>query len=84
MNILRRLLPATKTGAKEIEPAAVVRQLIGVTVEREWVSMLVRGRNPESADGTTGGAGVPEPEQQEMPPQELPAPVQEKNGRNRS
>jgi hypothetical protein len=68
MDILRRGAPA----AKEINADGVVHQRIEVTVEREVVSMLVRGHPQSGAQPPAGESAAPEAE-----PPELPAPAQE-------
>jgi hypothetical protein len=67
MDILRRGAPA----AKEINADGAVHQRIEVTVEREVVSMLVRGQPQGGAQPPAGESTAPEAE---LP--ELPAPAQ--------
>jgi hypothetical protein len=73
MNILRRRVPAVEAGGKEINPAGTVHRRIEVTVEREVVSVLARGkRKGQSPDGAASGS--------ESVPAELPLP-REQEGR---
>jgi len=52
MGILRRRAPKQEARKPEAEAASLVYERIEVTVEREWVATVVRGR-PE-----TGGEGA--------------------------
>jgi hypothetical protein len=74
MNILRRRVPAVEADANEMNAEGTVRQRIEVTVEREVVSVLVRGgRKGSSAKNPGGNAGG-----SELGPAELPPPQREK------
>ena len=69
MNILRRVVPAEKTRTDEKSGEEITHGRIEVTVEREWVSMLVRGQPKEGAKEPANADCWPEPG-----PPKLPAP----------
>ena len=87
----RRILPcrapSTEVRGREVQPETRVRRRVEVTVERETVSMLVRGQSAGEAAGTTPGETVIEIEATELPPAvpsslSLPAPATEDPGKN--
>ena len=67
MNILRRRVRAVEAGGKEINPAGTVRQRIEVTVEREVVSVLVRGGRKVSGENLDGEGSDLKPGLAELP-----------------
>jgi hypothetical protein len=69
MNILRRGVPAEETRKDEKSGEEIAQGRIEVTVEREWVSMLVRGQPKEGAKEPASADSGPE-----SGPPELPAP----------
>jgi hypothetical protein len=69
MNILRRGVPVEVTTKDEKNGEEITQGRIEVTVEREWVSMLVRGQPKEGAKQPASGDSGPE-----SGPPELPAP----------
>ena len=69
MNILRRGIPVEKPTKDEKSAQEVSHQRIEVTLEREWVSMLVRGQPKEGAKQPSSADNEPE-----SGPPELPAP----------
>jgi hypothetical protein len=73
-NILRRGVPATIANSKKGSAEAIVNRRIEVTVERETVTMLVRGQPKENQDGPASGKDRPESDRLELPP---PAPANE-------
>ena len=56
MGILRRRAAKQEARKPEAEAAGLVYERIEVTVEREWVATVVRGR-PETAGEGAGGQG---------------------------
>ena len=86
--ILSRRAPPTEVNGKETAANPTVRRRVEVTVERETVSMLVRGRPPEGADRTAWEETWPEvPAKKLLPPAqslvlEAVAPVPEDPDRN--
>jgi hypothetical protein len=70
MDILRRGVPAAEGNTKEISPDRTVHQRVEVTVEREVVSILVRGQPKDGAQQPAGGGAEPE-----AAPPKLPAPL---------
>jgi hypothetical protein len=69
MNILRRGVPVEETTKDEKSGEEMTHGRIEVTVEREWVSMLVRRQPKEGAkEPASGESGS------ESGPPELPAP----------
>jgi hypothetical protein len=80
MNILRRVLPETKAESRESASEPTERRRIEVTVERETVTVLVRGQpGRATAEAQTIAAepaceGEPESRPPELPP---PAPARE-------
>ena len=69
MNILRRGVSVEETTKDEKNGEEIAQGRIEVTVEREWVSMLVRHQPKEGAKEPAGGDNGPE-----SGPPELPAP----------
>ena len=81
-HILPRLAPPTEVSGKEVPPETRVRRRVEVTVERETVSMLVRGQPASEAAGTTPGETVIETKATELQPAvpshlSLPSPASE-------
>jgi hypothetical protein len=69
MNILRRGVSVKETRNDEKSGEEITHGRIEVTVEREWVSMLVRGQPKEGAkESASGDSGT------ESGPPKLPAP----------
>jgi len=70
MNILRRGVSVEETTKDEKNGEEIAHGRIEVTVEREWVSMLVRGQPREGAkEPASGDSGT------ESGPPKLPAPL---------
>jgi hypothetical protein len=69
MNILRRGVQVEKPTKDEKTAQEISHQRIEVTLEREWVSMLVRGQPKEGAKEPASADSGPE-----SGPPELPAP----------
>ena len=69
MNILRRGVQVEKPTKDEKTAQDISHQRIEVTLEREWVSMLVRGQPKEGAKEPASADSGPE-----SGPPELPAP----------
>jgi hypothetical protein len=67
MNILRRGVPAEETTKDEKSGEEIAHGRIEVTVEREWVSMLVRGQPKEGAKQPANADCWPEPEPPKLP-----------------
>jgi hypothetical protein len=67
MNILRREVPVTKAAGKEVSPEPAVSRRIEVTVERETVTILVRGQLKEGTEERANGDSDPESERPRMP-----------------
>lgn len=74
MNILRRGVPAAKAANRKNIATTSVSRRIEVTVERETVTMLVRGQ-PQDSNHTIAGNDKPKSEFLELPPS---APASEK------
>ena len=66
--ILPRRADPTEVSGKEVPPETRVRRRVEVTVERETVSMLVRGQPAGDAAGPTPGETVIEIEATELQP----------------
>ncbi|MDR3676443.1 MAG: hypothetical protein P4N24_13205 [Acidobacteriota bacterium] len=49
-----RIVAETEVAGKETDAKAIVHRRIEVTVEREWVSMLMRGQAVNGPGGTVG------------------------------
>jgi hypothetical protein len=62
MNILRRGVPVEVTRKDEKRMEEITHGRIEVTVEREWVSMLVRGHPKEGTAEPASGDSGPESE----------------------
>ena len=77
MTILRRKAPAAKVDARENEAEPIVHQRIEITVEREWISMLVRKQA-----GATRQEPAREQPGAEEPLLELPPPAPALKDRN--
>jgi hypothetical protein len=67
MNILRRGVPAEETRKDEKSGEEIAQGRIEVTVEREWVSMLVRGQPKEGAKQPASADSGPESEAPKLP-----------------
>jgi hypothetical protein len=72
MNILRRGIPALEAAGRKVAAEATLNRRIEVTVERETVTLLVRGLPKDGRDERASGGSGPESESQELPP---PAPA---------
>jgi hypothetical protein len=72
MNILRRGIPELEAASKKSAGEATLNRRIEVTVERETVTMLVRGLAKDGKEEWASGNGGPESERLELPP---PAPA---------
>jgi hypothetical protein len=80
MNILRRVLPETKAESQEIATEPTVHRRVKVTVERETVTVLVRGQPGQAAAEPQTIAVEPAcAEEPESRPPELPPPAREDN-----
>jgi hypothetical protein len=77
MNILRRRVPAAETAGKNGPAEATVNQRIEVTVERETVTMLVRGQPNDDQKPASDKAGL---ESQHLG---LPPPAEAREGGDR-
>jgi hypothetical protein len=73
MNILRRNPPDGNDKAEKPVAEQAGAQRIEVTVEQEWVSMLVRGQPKTSAEAPPG-----EEPARASPPPKLPPPAEDK------
>ena len=74
MNILRRRVRAMKEAAKEGTAEATVSRRIEITVERETVTVLVRGQPAMSKQEAESKTAEDQAGQLQVP---LPAPVDE-------
>ena len=74
MNILRRRVPAAEAADKNGPAEVAVNQRIEVTVERETVTVLVRGQPKEDDQKPASDKGELEPQHLGLPP---PAPARE-------
>jgi hypothetical protein len=68
MNILRRGIQDVKAASKKYAAGASKSQRIEVTVERETVTMLVRGQTVENQQAPALESVASEPECRELPP----------------
>ncbi|MGA3161433.1 MAG: hypothetical protein ABSC77_09465 [Terracidiphilus sp.] len=68
MNILRRGATAAEANSKESFSEPAKNQRIEITVERETVTMLVRGQTVENHQAPALESVTPEPECLELPP----------------
>jgi hypothetical protein len=68
MNILRRGATAAEASSKESFPEPAKNQRIEITVERETVTMLVRGQTVENQQAPALESVAPEPERLELSP----------------
>jgi len=84
MNILRRGGMEEKPANDETSAGVPAQQRIEVTVEREWVSMLVRRQPWPSADVPAGEGGKGESSGGEPAVRALPLPSLERNNENPS
>jgi len=67
MNILRRGATEAEANSKESFPEPAKSQRIEITVERETVTMLVRGQTVENQQEPALESVAPEPECMELP-----------------
>jgi hypothetical protein len=77
MKLVPRSVAATEVSGQEEEIAAkkVVHRRIEVTVERETVSVLMRGRSADCADGTSWREPGAETPEAKLPPPAAQSPV---------
>ena len=68
MNILRRGVQAVKAASKKNAAQATVSQRIEITVERETITVLVRGQPQGNVEGPACEQDEPESRRPEMPP----------------
>jgi hypothetical protein len=69
MKILRRIVPPTEVTGKETGAKTTVHRRIEVTVERESVSILVRGQTVVGTEKTAGEeSGPAAPTKKSQPP----------------
>ena len=68
MNILRRGVQAVKAAGKKNAAQATVSQRIEISVERETVTVLVRGQPQGNVEGPASGKDEPESRRPELPP----------------
>jgi hypothetical protein len=71
MNILRRGVLAAKAACKKRVAGVPVNRRIEVTVERETVTVLVRGHPKDNEEGLVSGQVGPESELLKLPPSAL-------------
>jgi hypothetical protein len=67
MNILRCGVPAAKAARKKNAAQATVNQCIEVTVERETVTVLVRGQPAKSEQGAASKTAEGQAERLQLP-----------------
>ena len=80
MSILRRGVPAAKAASVKSVAEAPLSRRVEVTVERETVTVLVRGQPKDNEEGPASGNDGPESKLLELPP---PAPASEEEEKNR-
>jgi hypothetical protein len=80
MNILRRGIPAAEAKSQEPPAEPVMSRRVKVTVERETVTVLVRGQPGQAAvEPQTIAVEPASANGQESKPPELPPPAREDN-----
>jgi len=88
MEIISRIVPPTEVRGKEAGPKTMVHRRVEVTVERETVSMWVRGPLPEGTEGAAWREVGPDEAAKELPSAaqspvlEVLAPVPEGSDKN--
>ena len=84
MGILRRRLPKQEATKPEENAASLVYERIEITVEREWVATVVRGRPETGCEGVGGQNDGPEKAVLERNRLKGTEPANKLEGRNRS
>jgi hypothetical protein len=81
MNIIRRSVPATEVSGGEILSEPAVSRRIEVTVERETVTVLVRGQPSQDREARGSPGDTPEAECPALQPLAPASPPPRKNRR---
>jgi hypothetical protein len=68
MNIVRRRIPETEAGKNKIDAEVIAIRRAEVTVERETVTMLLRGRPAESGETPASQNAETELQVPKLPP----------------